>query len=61
MMQKFEMLQNFLIEAKTDAKKFYEAGNKASGTRLRKYMQDIKQLAQEVRKEVTAMKAESKK
>ena len=55
------MLQNFLIEAKTDAEKFYEAGNKAAGTRLRKYMQDIKQLAQEVRKEVSEIKAANKK
>ena len=55
------MLQNFLIEAKTDAEKFYKNNNKAAGTRLRKYMQDIKQLAQEVRIEVNEIKSQNRK
>jgi hypothetical protein len=36
--------------------KFYEKGNKAAGTRLRKGMQELKKLAQEIRVEVQERK-----
>ena len=32
--------------------KFYEKGNKSAGTRIRKAMQELKKLAQEVRQDV---------
>jgi hypothetical protein len=42
-------LEEVLAEARLDAAKFDEKGNKAAGTRVRKAMQTIKGLAQEVR------------
>ena len=39
-----------------DNRKFY-GGNNAAGTRLRKGLQEVKKLAQEMRNEVTATKA----
>lgn len=39
-----------------DFEKFYEKGNQAAGTRVRKGMQDLKSLAQEIRSEVQNMK-----
>ena len=55
-MEKFEKLNDVLGSAKDDAEKFYIKGNKAAGTRLRKAMQDIKKLAQEVRNSVQESK-----
>jgi len=42
------------IEA--DVTKFYDKGNKAAGTRVRKSMQDVKKLAQDLRLEIQAKK-----
>jgi hypothetical protein len=39
-----------------DFEKFYEAKNKAAGTRIRKGLMDLKNLAQDIRKEVQDMK-----
>ena len=44
-----------LAEAINDAEKF-DAGNNSAGTRVRKAMQNIKSLAQNVRLEVQAQK-----
>jgi hypothetical protein len=41
-----------------DFEKFYGKGNKAAGTRVRKGMQDLKVLAQEIRTEVQNSKNE---
>jgi len=49
-----EIEQDFQ-DATYDAAKFTE-GNNSAGTRVRKYMQSIKNLAQEVRKEVQEQK-----
>ena len=49
-----EIDQDFQL-ATYDAAKFTE-GNNSAGTRVRKYMQSIKSLAQEVRKEVQEQK-----
>lgn len=54
-MKKFEELVETVMSAKEDAAKF-EKGNSAAGTRLRKKMQDIKKLAQEVRENVSDVK-----
>ncbi|HEY0654889.1 MAG TPA: histone H1, partial [Chryseosolibacter sp.] len=39
-----------------DADKFYNKGNSAAGTRVRKGMQDLKNLAQAIRSEVQDIK-----
>ena len=57
-MNKFEQLKSLIASAEEDAAKFYDKGNKAAGTRLRKHMLDVKELAQEVRKDVSAIKDE---
>lgn len=44
-----EQLQETLDSIQEDAAKFNEKGNKAAGTRVRKGMQAIKGLAQDVR------------
>lgn len=59
-MQLFEEIEKIVSEAKKDAENFYSKGNKAAGTRLRKAMQEIKNKAQEVRKEVTEKKSEQR-
>lgn len=55
-MQEFERLKQLVAEVDEDVKKA-EGGNKAAGTRVRKYMQDIKNQAQEVRKKVLEVRA----
>ncbi len=50
-----EMLELFK-SLEEDFEKFYEKGNGAAGTRVRKGMQDLKNKAHDVRKEVQDMK-----
>lgn len=50
-----EGMQNVLNEAINDGEKF-DNGNSAAGTRVRKYMQDIKVIAQDVRTAVMDVK-----
>jgi hypothetical protein len=58
MQELLEQLQTTLDSIQDDAQKFNEKGNKAAGTRVRKGMQAIKALAQDVRVSVsTANKA----
>lgn len=52
----FQALKGVLELAEDDAAKFYGNGNKAAGTRLRKHMQDIKNIAQGVRLEIQEIK-----
>ena len=51
----FDSLQNCVNDCQTDITKFVE-GNNSAGTRVRKAMQTIKSLAQEVRVEVQNQK-----
>jgi len=51
----FDSLQNAVNDCQTDVNKFVE-GNNSAGTRVRKAMQAIKALAQEVRVEVQDQK-----
>jgi len=55
---KFEQLKQYVlhIEETGDVRKFYEKGNKTAGIRLRKSMQIIKELVQEVRLEISQIK-----
>jgi len=57
-MEKFQKVKELVAAIETDAEKFFNAGNGAAGTRLRKGMQDLKVLAQEIRTEVTEKKNE---
>ena len=51
----FDDLQNAINDCQTDVTKFVE-GNNSAGTRVRKAMQTVKSLAQEVRVEVQDQK-----
>ena len=53
-MELFEQIVAIVESATADADKFYDKGNKAAGVRLRKAMQEIKKLAQDVRLDVNA-------
>lgn len=55
-MEKISKLKALINATEADATKFYERGNSAAGTRLRKSLQEIKVLAQEIRQDVTAKK-----
>lgn len=59
-MDKFTKMKNLLASVEVDANKFYNSGNSAAGTRVRKGMQDLKNLAQEIRNEVTEKKNSAK-
>jgi len=50
-----KQIENEFLAACHDSEKFVE-GNNSAGTRVRKYMQNIKSLAQEVRREVQEQK-----
>jgi hypothetical protein len=51
-MERFAQVKDLLNSVEGDFDKFYEKDNKAAGTRVRKAMQDLKNLAQEIRIEV---------
>jgi len=51
-MSRFADLKSFVDGLEDDFTKFYDKGNKAAGTRVRKAMQDIKSMAQDIRVEV---------
>ena len=51
-MKKFNDLKNLITSLEADVIKFYEKENAAAGTRVRKGMQDIKKLVQDIRVEV---------
>jgi len=55
-MEKFAKIKELVSSVEADAEKFYNGGNAAAGTRVRKGMQDLKNLAQEIRAEVTEKK-----
>ncbi|WP_316795066.1 histone H1 [Pedobacter agri] len=59
-MEKFEKVKKLVSAIEADATKFYDGGNAAAGTRVRKAMQDLKVLAQEIRAEVTEKKNSDK-
>jgi len=51
----FDELQNAINDCQSDVTKFVE-GNNSAGTRVRKAMQAVKSLAQNIRKEVQDQK-----
>ncbi len=56
-MEEYEQLKQAVMEIDEDLKKA-EGGNKAAGTRVRKSMQDIKNLAQDIRKKVLELRTD---
>jgi O-glycosyl hydrolase len=55
-MEAFEKLKALVVQAEPDVMKVDE-GNRAAGTRVRKFMQEIKGAAQEVRIKILEAKA----
>ena len=55
-MEKFEEIKALIEAVEEDVDKFYVKGNKAAAVRIRKAMQDVKNLAQEVRLHVQETK-----
>ena len=51
-MARFDEVKNLIMSLEADFEKFYDKNNQAAGTRVRKGMQDLKNLAQEIRSEV---------
>lgn len=58
-MSRFSEVRDLVMSLEGDFEKFYEKGNQAAGTRVRKGMQDLKNLSQDIRKEVQDKKNES--
>jgi hypothetical protein len=58
-MKEFENLLKHVKDLEEDFTKFYDKDNKAAGTRIRKGMQDLKEMAQRIRLEVLNKKNES--
>lgn len=55
-MNRFSELKDLVLGLEADFEKFYDKGNSAAGTRVRKGMQDLKNLAQEIRTQVQDIK-----
>jgi len=55
-MNRFEQVRDLITSLEGDFEKFYDKGNNAAGTRVRKGMQELKNLAQEIRIEVQEKK-----
>lgn len=60
-MNRYKQIKEIVEKLEEDFGKFYEKNNKAAGTRIRKAMQDLKNLAMEIRKEVQEIKNASEK
>jgi ABC-type Zn uptake system ZnuABC Zn-binding protein ZnuA len=59
-MNRYEDLMQAVRNLQTDFEKFFEKGQAAAGTRVRKGLSDLRKLAQEVRKEIQDVKAQRK-
>jgi hypothetical protein len=59
-MDKFAKLKELFSSIEADAAKFYNSGNNAAGTRVRKGLQEVKNLAQEIRTDITEKKNSAK-
>ncbi len=55
-MKRFDELRDLVMNLEADFQKFYDKGNQAAGTRVRKGMQELKNLAQDIRVEVQDIK-----
>jgi len=57
-MDRFNQLKSLVDSFEKDFEKFYQKDNKAAGVRVRKHMQELRALAQEIRVEVQSRKKE---
>ncbi|MFN1835474.1 histone H1 [Balneola sp. MJW-20] len=55
-MSRMDEINAIVSDLQVDMEKFYGKGNKAAGTRARKHLMDLKNLAHEVRQEIQAKK-----
>ena len=55
-MKRFDELRDLVMSLEGDFQKFYDKENQAAGTRVRKGMQELKNLSQEIRVEVQDIK-----
>lgn len=55
-MDRFNQLKSLVDSFEKDFEKFYEKDNKAAGVRVRKHMQELRTLAQDIRAEVQNLK-----
>ncbi len=60
-MERFEQIRDLILGLEEDFNKFYGKQVQTAGTRIRKGMQELKVLAQEIRLEVQNMKNEKAK
>ena len=56
MAQRFQELNDLVDSLEDDFSKFYDKGNQAAGTRVRKGMQELKNIGQSIRVEVQNIK-----
>lgn len=55
-MKRFDELKDLVMSLEADFQKFYDKQNQAAGTRVRKGMQELKNLSQTIRVEVQDIK-----
>ena len=55
-MELYKQLKDLVASLEDDFSKFYEKGNKSAGTRVRKGCQDVKNLCQDIRVNVSDKK-----
>ena len=55
-MSRMDDINNIVQDLQVDMDKFYEKENKAAGTRARKHLMNLKNLAHEIRQEIQAKK-----
>ena len=55
-MGQFDKLRDLVMGMEADFSKFYEKDNNAAGTRVRKGLQDLKNICQDIRKDVQEIK-----
>jgi hypothetical protein len=59
-MNRYDEIKNLVESLEGDFDKFYNKKNQAAGTRVRKGLQDLKVLSQEIRLQVQNMKNDEK-
>lgn len=59
-MDQYQKLVDFVKSLEPDFHKFYEKGQSAAGTRVRKGLSELRKLCQEIRNDVQEVKAQRK-
>jgi len=59
-MEKYNELVRFVQSLEPDFQKFYEKGQSAAGTRVRKGLSELRKLCQDVRNDVQTVKSQRK-